>query len=250
MVYSRKPVPMILTGTRDGQLSMWDPDTLKLITRFNHKNRSYVFQQELRQSMDKKLKAQTQRFAPSFGRHQSSSSRQQQRVAITAMCPFGNSGMICVGSADGCVTVYDLATQEVIGRYAKPLESFPTALECFYSRRHVFNSNIMAGNDDSSAAAAPAGATGAGGSMSGGDSTYTGTASAGAAAAAVVLSFTELPVPFMVVGTAQGSLHVVAMHPEFGLSTEVGMKKKNQQLFARAIQVRAALHAEPPLQSF
>lgn len=33
-------------------------------------------------------------------------------MAITALCPLlGGSGLLCVGSADACITVYDIATQ-------------------------------------------------------------------------------------------------------------------------------------------
>ena len=38
-------------------------------------------------------------------------------------------------------------------------------------------------------------------------------------------------------GDSAGNIHFIALHPEFGASTELGSKKKNQILFAEALEV-------------
>ena len=42
---------------------------------------------------------------------------------------------------------------------------------------------------------------------------------------------------FIAIGDSKGMVHLIKLHPEFGNSTEVGMKKKNQILFAQSVKV-------------
>lgn len=41
----------------------------------------------------------------------------------------------------------------------------------------------------------------------------------------------------LIIGDATGKIHIIALHPEFGVSADVGMKKKNQILFAESVKV-------------
>ena len=50
----------------------------------------------------------------------------------------------------------------------------------------------------------------------------------------------EVSVPYLAVGESTGAVHILELHPEFGASTEVGMKKKNQSLFASSTQYQQA----------
>jgi hypothetical protein len=123
-------------------------------------------------------------------------------MAITAMCPLLSTGMLCVGSADCCLTVYELANQDVCGRITS-FDSIPTAIECF------------ALTDEAS----EGGSSGGGGEKEGGRAEFK---------------------SFIAIGDSKGWFHLIELHNEFGNSTEVGMKKKNQLLFAQSVKVRNA----------
>jgi len=45
-------------------------------------------------------------------------------------------------------------------------------------------------------------------------------------------------VNILLTGDSNGNIHFIGLHPEFGTSTELGSKKKNQVLFAESLQVR------------
>ena len=64
-------------------------------------------------------------------------------MAITAMLSLLNWGLLCVGSADCSVTVYELANQEVCGRITD-IQHIPTAIECF-QRSHPIMIEAMDG---------------------------------------------------------------------------------------------------------
>jgi hypothetical protein len=57
MVYVKKPCAMIITGGRDGQLSLWNAETLLLITHIAHRDKNSVYEEELHRGMNKVLKA-------------------------------------------------------------------------------------------------------------------------------------------------------------------------------------------------
>jgi hypothetical protein len=56
-------------------------------------------------------------------------------------------------------------------------------------------------------------------------------------AAAAPVQDLDAPIPHIAIGDSEGGVHVIKLHVEFGLSTEVGMKKKNQILFAQSVEV-------------
>ena len=88
--------------------------------------------------------------------------------------------------------------QDVCGRYTA-LEYIPTCVECFYRKQSFHFSDLAS-------AAAPA-------------------------------QDLDLPIPYISIGDSEGGVHIIKLHVEFGLSTEVGMKKKNQILFAQSVEV-------------
>lgn len=45
---------------------------------------------------------------------------------------------------------------------------------------------------------------------------------------------------FISIGDSKGIVHFIKLHPEFGNSSEVGMKKKNQILFAQSVKVNVS----------
>jgi WD40 repeat protein len=102
LVYVKRPCPMVITGGRDGQLSIWDPDTLLLMKNIDHRDKNDVYKEELRKSIEGKLRALTTA-EDKYANH--------TKMCITSMCPILNWGMLCVGSADSCVTVYELGNQ-------------------------------------------------------------------------------------------------------------------------------------------
>jgi len=57
-----------------------------------------------------------------------------QQVAITALCPLlGGSGLLCVGSADACLTLYDIATQVRFCRCIDGDRSVWVESQCFFT---------------------------------------------------------------------------------------------------------------------
>jgi WD40 repeat protein len=105
MIYVKKPCAMIITGGRDGQLSLWNAETLELITHIAHRDKNSVYEEELHRGMNNILKAKCAKMSASSGK------RKHSKVAITCLAPLLNTGLLCVGSADGCVTIYDIGTQ-------------------------------------------------------------------------------------------------------------------------------------------
>lgn len=103
LVYVKKPCPMVISGGRDGQLQLWEPQELSLITPVQHRDNNAVYQEDLFKSMDTVLRAQCSKFTikKPF----------RSKVPITSVCSLLNSGLLCVGSADGCVTIYELGNQ-------------------------------------------------------------------------------------------------------------------------------------------
>lgn len=102
LVYLAKPVGLLMSGGRDGQLAMWDPDSLNLVRLVDHRDKNSVLQKIADANMGSKLKAQIS------GRLKAFHKRKPTKMAITAIRPLLNWGLLAVGSADCCVTVYEL----------------------------------------------------------------------------------------------------------------------------------------------
>jgi hypothetical protein len=123
------------------------------------------------------------------------------------------------------------------------LSFVPTAIECFYRKQSFHFADGAAatpGTHATSSAAATAGGGGAGGGGGTGGAPATAAASASAAASSSSVNHSgalDLPLQHIAIGDTQGNIHLITLSSEFGLTTEVGMKKKNQILFADAIKV-------------
>ena len=59
LVFVRKPCPMLVTGGRDGVVSLWDPAELVHIRTIDHRDHNSVYREELHKSMDTLLKAKS-----------------------------------------------------------------------------------------------------------------------------------------------------------------------------------------------
>ena len=93
-----------------------------------------------------------------------------RQIPITALCAMANSGLLCVGTADCCISLYELGTQvqltlglissiisliallkkELCGRFTK-LTHVPTCIEYFYFSETA--SDVNANNTGTNAAA-------------------------------------------------------------------------------------------------
>lgn len=67
LLYLRKPCHMLISGGRDGQLSLWDPETLQLLTNIHHQPKTAVYKDEMEKNMDKLLKIHTTRAMYAMG---------------------------------------------------------------------------------------------------------------------------------------------------------------------------------------
>lgn len=80
LVFVRKPCPMLITGGRDGLVSLWDPSDLSHIKSVAHRDNNSVYREELQRSMDTLLKARC-------AKHGSSSSRKKDKVSKVTTFP-------------------------------------------------------------------------------------------------------------------------------------------------------------------
>lgn len=69
MVYVKKPCAMVITGGRDGQLSLWNAESLDLITHIAHRDKNAVYEEELHRGMDKILKAKCAKMSTTTNKH-------------------------------------------------------------------------------------------------------------------------------------------------------------------------------------
>eukprot|EP01033_Poteriospumella_lacustris_P012679 gene12679-9071_t len=208
LLYVRKPIPMVVSGGRDGQVGLWEPDSLLPIAFIDHRDKNAVYQEEFTRGMDTLMKAKISKNVKSHHK------RVPAKMAVTSLASLFNWGLLCVGSADCAVTVYELATQDIIGRYSH-MEDIPTAIECFQLTHSV------------SVSALGGGALGGGGAN---DQPSQAQAQA-----------QEETITYLAIGDGRGFLHIVVLDGDFGNVAEVGSKKKNQTSFARSVEERRYL---------
>ena len=101
--FTLKPMPVLITGGRDGLVRLWDPNELSLLANIAHEDKNSVFMKSLVVGMRSGQKAECIKSA------QQRNSR--ERMAITSLCVLQKAGQLCVGSADSAVTIYDIGTQ-------------------------------------------------------------------------------------------------------------------------------------------
>lgn len=63
MCFTMKPCPMLVSGGRDGKVSIWNPNDLRMVASITHTGKNEVYMRELAQSMDTAQKALVQKAA-------------------------------------------------------------------------------------------------------------------------------------------------------------------------------------------
>jgi WD40 repeat protein len=110
IAYSARPYPIVVTGCRDGSISLWNAADLSYITKILHVDKNT----RLIASMVKNLPAdQRGAMVAKVGKLKSVS---DGAVMLTSFACISATGHLCVGSADFAMTVYDLMNQEICGR--------------------------------------------------------------------------------------------------------------------------------------
>jgi len=123
--FSAKPIPILATAARDGQIFIWNQPDLKHIGTVSHIDKSRVFLNGLMSSMNIHQRAMV---AKSAVNNPVPSSK--KAILVTSLAVMPQSGHICVSSGDCCVALYELSTQEICGRISSFTE-IPTTLEAF-----------------------------------------------------------------------------------------------------------------------
>eukprot|EP00599_Poterioochromonas_sp_BG-1_P011527 CAMPEP_0173160904 /NCGR_PEP_ID=MMETSP1105-20130129/18232_1 /TAXON_ID=2985 /ORGANISM="Ochromonas sp., Strain BG-1" /LENGTH=263 /DNA_ID=CAMNT_0014080117 /DNA_START=369 /DNA_END=1157 /DNA_ORIENTATION=- len=148
------------------------------------------------------------------------------------MSPVLSWGMLCVGSADSCVTVYELSNQEVCGRITN-LDTIPSAIECFQLIEVINADNAAGAPNTNGTSGNPTNAANPI-NIPASNANVTSNPNNNNPAAQQQVNFDVKT--FISIGDSKGIVHFIKLHPEFGNSSEVGMKKKNQILFAQSVK--------------
>ena len=123
--FSMKPYPMIVTGCRDGTISIWNAADLSYNGSISHHDKNSLMVSSMVRSISTAQKA-----AMKMAVGKLSSNSPADGVYITAMTALSSSGHLCVASADCSLSVYDLFTHELSGRLNNTTE-IVTAIEAF-----------------------------------------------------------------------------------------------------------------------
>jgi hypothetical protein len=102
-----KPMPMIITGGRDGNVTIWDPVHLHKIASIHHKDKNSVFVDSLIIGASPELRAK----CFSKTRQAAGDISRKEKAPITSMTVMPKSGHLVLGAADSSVAVHDLGTQ-------------------------------------------------------------------------------------------------------------------------------------------
>eukprot|EP00981_Chlorochromonas_danica_P012724 scaffold5350_cov178-Ochromonas_danica.AAC.2 len=156
--------------------------------------------------MNTMMKAQTKRLL------EHAPNAKPAKVAITAICPMFQWGMLCVGSADCSMTLYELGNQDVCGRYTA-MEFIPTAIECFQRHSKAFLTEDTARSTTNPTTTTTT-TSGVGSGSSG----------SGAGAGGGVHSVDRINA-FITIGDSKGHLHIIMLDEEFGSSIEVDVER-------------------------
>lgn len=123
--FSAKPIPVLATAGRDGQILIWNQSDFKRIGAITHYDKSEVFFS----NMMSKLTIHQKAMIIKNSSHNPVTTN-KRNVLITSLAMMPLSGHICVSSGDCCVSLYDLSSQEICGRITT-LTHIPTTLETF-----------------------------------------------------------------------------------------------------------------------
>ncbi len=133
---SRSP-ECLITGGRDGQITLWNPTTLKPMIWTGHRDKSTVLLQEINAKASKEQRAV-------LARSKTDQSTGKKNAMITCLDNMSMSDHICVGSVDCALTVYDKRNLEVTGRYTS-MKNVPTAITVCYPRQITSSSSSSRG---------------------------------------------------------------------------------------------------------
>lgn len=125
LAFSMKPLPMVVTGCKDGSISLWSYNDLTYVGSVAHYDKSSIMMSSMIRNIDTAQKAAVK---VAVGRLSRSSP--SEGVCITALSALSTTGHLCVASADCSLAVYDLATQESCGRLNNTVEML-TSLAAF-----------------------------------------------------------------------------------------------------------------------
>jgi len=140
-------------------------------------------------------------------------------VAITCLLPLHNTGMLCVGSADSCVTIYDLTNNcEVCGRYCERLQFIPTSMNCFLRSATITLRTHSSSSSPTKMMTTDFLSPFAGSTMH------------------QQQPSDESLLLHLVIADSSGAMHSLQLHKEFLPSLEAGMKKKAYSLFAQSMK--------------
>jgi WD40 repeat protein len=188
--YSHNPMPVIITGGRDGNVRLWDPSELALIRSIKHEDKNTVYLGQLMQGMSSTQRAQCLK--------SSKPKDVGEQMAITAMCVLQKSGHLCVGSADASVTLYDLGTQDPIGRITC-LKEVPSALITFNHQSMIYDKMTVEELDHHP-------------------------------------SWKRKLDHIIAIGGSEGGLYIFRISPDFGTYSDAGAKKKNEVLVKEGLE--------------
>lgn len=143
LVFSMRPVPMIISGCKDGTISMWNYSDLSFMGSVFHHDKSSIMVSSMIKSISTAQKA-----AMKVAVGKLSASSPAGGVCITAMASLSSTGHLCVASADCSMAVYDLATQELCGRLHNTVEMVTslTAFQVIDKRLDVLVPYIITGD--------------------------------------------------------------------------------------------------------
>jgi WD40 repeat protein len=127
LAFSMRPVPMIITGCKDGSISMWNYSDLSYIGSIAHHDKNSI----MLSSMVKTIPT-AQKAAMKVANGKLSAAAPMDGVCLTSMAALSATGHLCVASADCSFAVYDLGTQEGCGRVNSTGEML-TAMAAFQS---------------------------------------------------------------------------------------------------------------------
>lgn len=127
LAFAMKPVPLIVTGCRDGSISLWNYNDLTFVGAVAHHDKNSIMVSSMFRSIGTTQKAAMKVAVGHLG-----SAAPSDGVCLTALSALSQTGHLCVASADCSLAVYDLATQEACGRLNNTGEML-TALAAFQS---------------------------------------------------------------------------------------------------------------------
>ena len=106
--YSSKPECLVTAG-RDGRVSFWSAHNLSHFKTFPHQDKNSVYLENLAQNSDRMQRARVAKGAGTKG--------QSKTALISCMAKMEQSAHVVVGSVDEALTIYDISSYEVCGRY-------------------------------------------------------------------------------------------------------------------------------------